>query len=266
LKPHKDYDLERIARLLTEGSDCDALRDFCSFTSGFENLSDKLPKGDRKKPEIVRRIIEFARMKGRIEDVLAWAKRNNPRLYEELEPYQRDAPASEAIAQAAVSGGPAANGTRSTPERLLTEYDVFVSHASEDKQGFVAPLAERLREHGVKVWYDKFTLEWGDSLSGSIAEGLAHSRYGIVVLSKSFFKKSYTKHELQGLWNREIGGRKVILPIWYGVTEDEVKSFDPTLADKLAIDVSKYKDLDGIVRDIIKVVRPDIYRDLVRIG
>jgi len=88
----RDYDLERIARLLTEGFDCDNLRDFCSFTSGFENLGDKLPKGDRKKPEIVRRIIKFARMRGRIEDVLAWAKRNNPRLYEELEPYQRGVP------------------------------------------------------------------------------------------------------------------------------------------------------------------------------
>jgi hypothetical protein len=36
------------------------------------------------------------------------------------------------------------------------EYDVFISHASEDKDQFVAPLAQLLSELGVRVWYDRF--------------------------------------------------------------------------------------------------------------
>ena len=45
------------------------------------------------------------------------------------------------------------------------DYDVFVCHASEDKESFVAPMANLLADLGVKVWYDAFTLKVGDSLS-----------------------------------------------------------------------------------------------------
>lgn len=69
---------------------------------------------------------------------------------------------------------------------LLMLYDVFISHASEDKDDFVRPLAERLRDEHIEVWYDEFTLRIGDSLRRSIDKGLAQSRFGIVVLSPSF--------------------------------------------------------------------------------
>jgi hypothetical protein len=69
------------------------------------------------------------------------------------------------------------------------EWDVFISHASEDKEDFVRLLAERLRTHGLRVWYDDFTLTVGDSLRRSIDRGLARSRYGIVVISPNFLRK-----------------------------------------------------------------------------
>jgi hypothetical protein len=43
-------------------------------------------------------------------------------------------------------------------------FDVFISHASEDKEAFVEPLATELRKRGLKVWFDKFELKVGDSL------------------------------------------------------------------------------------------------------
>ena len=42
-----------------------------------------------------------------------------------------------------------------------TEFDVFVSHATEDKP-YVDPLAKALDDAGVRVWFDRTTLEWGD--------------------------------------------------------------------------------------------------------
>ena len=47
-------------------------------------------------------------------------------------------------------------------------YDAFVCHASEDKDDVVRPLAERLREQHIEVWYDEFSLKMGDSLRRSI--------------------------------------------------------------------------------------------------
>ena len=63
------------------------------------------------------------------------------------------------------------------------EYDVFVAHASEDKEAIVRPLAHALRADGLVVWYDEFELKMGDSLRRKIDHGLAKSRVGLVVLS-----------------------------------------------------------------------------------
>ena len=63
-------------------------------------------------------------------------------------------------------------------------WDVFISHASEDKRVFVHSLAEELRRGGLKVWYDDFSLSAGDSLRESIDRGIAASYIGIVVLSE----------------------------------------------------------------------------------
>lgn len=144
------------------------------------------------------------------------------------------------------------------------EWDVFISHASEDKEKFVIPLANKLKEYGVKVWLDKFTLNAGDSLRQSIDEGLKKSKYGIVVLSKSFFSKDWTGYELDSLVNRQVGGRKVILPVWYNITKKAVQKYSLYLADKVALN-SNDMDFNEITESLIKVIRPDIYDIIVNL-
>ncbi len=138
------------------------------------------------------------------------------------------------------------------------DYDVFISHASEDKLAFVTPLAELLQNLGVKVWYDDFTLKLGDSLSRSIDRGLATSSYGIVVLSKAFLSKPWTEYELRGLVTREVEKGKVILPIWHGVSKDDVINFSPALADKVAVQTDRLSLMEVALK-ILEVVRPDLY-------
>lgn len=124
-------------------------------------------------------------------------------------------------------------------EAVMENYDVFISHATEDKENFVRPLAELLTEKGIKVWYDEFSLGWGKSLRKTIDYGLANSRFGVVVLSKSFLKKEWTEYELNGLTAREMNGEdKVILPIWHEVSKSDIIKFSPTLADKMALNTS----------------------------
>jgi hypothetical protein len=111
---------------------------------------------------------------------------------------------------------------------------LFISHAFEDKEDFVEPLAHALRDAGFEVWYDKFVLTMGDSLLRKISEGLNQADFGIVVLSKHFFTKKWPQAELDGLFSLETVERKVVLPIWKDVTEADVKAFSPILASKLA--------------------------------
>lgn len=76
------------------------------------------------------------------------------------------------------------------------EFDVFISHATEDKDDFVRPLALELARLGYSVWFDEFSLELGDSLRRSLDNGLSNARFGVVVLSPSFFAKNWTQYKL----------------------------------------------------------------------
>jgi len=115
------------------------------------------------------------------------------------------------------------------------EYDVFLSHASEDKASFADELCQELENAGIKVWYDALSMTWGDSLRSKIDNGLKKSKYGIVVISKDYIHKGWTNYELDGLFQREMTGGKTILPIWHNITKKEVQDFSPTLAGRLAL-------------------------------
>ncbi len=119
------------------------------------------------------------------------------------------------------------------------EWDAFISHASEDKDDFVEPLARELHSRGLNIWYDNFTLTLGDSLRRSIDRGLAHSKFGIVILSPTFFAKEWPQKELDGLVAREVDGRKVILPVWHRLGSPEIRAYSPILADRLAVPSSR---------------------------
>ncbi len=115
-------------------------------------------------------------------------------------------------------------------------FDIFISHASEDKDDFVRELAEKLQERRISVWYDEHTLRVGDSLRQSIDFGLSKSRFGIVVLSKDFFNKQWTNWELDGLVQRQLNSsNNLIIPIWHKIEKHDILNYSPSLADKVAI-------------------------------
>lgn len=133
-------------------------------------------------------------------------------------------------------------------------YDVFISHAHEDKEEVAAPLAQALREAGLKVWYDDTELRIGDSLRKEIDRGLARSRFGVVVLSKAFFDKDWPNYELDGLVTRSVTGEQILLPIWHKVSKQEVMNYSPSLADKLARNTATHT-VEEIASEIAEVIR-----------
>lgn len=132
-------------------------------------------------------------------------------------------------------------------------WDVFISHASEDKDTFVRALATGLAGKGLKVWFDELTLTLGDSLRRSIDQGLANSRFGIVVLSHNFFAKEWPQKELDGLVAKEKSSEKTILPVWHGLTKDDVAKYSPLLADRVA--VSSNRGINQIVKEILAAIQ-----------
>lgn len=138
-------------------------------------------------------------------------------------------------------------------EQDYREHDVFISHASEDKEEIVRPLALALRNAGLSVWYDEFELRIGDSLRQKIDKGLAKSKFGIVVLSKNFIKKGWANYELDGIITRVVSGEQVLLPIWHNITKQEVIDFSPSIADKLARNTANFT-VNEIAEEIAELI------------
>jgi hypothetical protein len=172
----------------------------------------------------------------------------------ELESYHDNLNRQIAAQRAALAEHTSSTQPERNGDDPMKQHDLFISHASEDKEDFVRPLAEALTSRGVVVWYDEFQLRVGDSLRQSIDRGLVSSRFGVVVLSSSFFAKNWPQYELNGMVAREMNGVKVILPIWHKVSKTEVLNYSPTLADKVALN-SSLLSIDEIADQLADVVK-----------
>lgn len=164
-------------------------------------------------------------------------------------------PPAQSLSSLVRPAHPESGGEEGIPGEMATpEYDVFISHATEDKEELVRPLANELLSLGIRVWYDEFTLRLGDSLRRKIDAGLANSRFGVVVLSHAFFAKNWPQYELDGLVTREMTGQQIILPLWHRITKNEVIAKSPSLADKVARNTADVtiEELAAEIADVIQ--------------
>jgi multifunctional 2-oxoglutarate metabolism enzyme len=147
--------------------------------------------------------------------------------------------------------------------------DVFISHASADKEAVARPLAEALRGRGRSVWFDEYELVPGDSLRLKIDDGLSRSRIGVVILSPKFFSRQWPQRELAALTSRQMAGDTyAIVPVWHGVNRADVHLFSPALADLVAIPSDGgasaiAADIDRVLARVIAADRDDFPEQLL---
>lgn len=139
------------------------------------------------------------------------------------------------------------------------EYDVFVSHAWEDKEDFVDEFVSELKKQNLNVWYDTSKLKWGDSMREKIDKGLSKSRYGVVILSPNYIAehKYWTKAELNGLFQVETINGKTILPIWHNLTKKQVVEYSPIIADRKAMTTANMT-AEEMAIELKNLLTPDI--------
>jgi len=124
-------------------------------------------------------------------------------------------------------------------ERARNEHPLaFVCHDFRDKDSIARPIAINLQKMLCSVWYDEFSLRVGHNLRESIEKGLKTCKKCILVLSPSFFSNDgWTKREFDSVFTREILEKKqIVLPIWYGVTKQEVYNYSPSLLNVKGLD------------------------------
>ena len=113
-------------------------------------------------------------------------------------------------------------------------HDIFLSHASEDKDEVARPLALMLQERGLRVWYDEFELRIGDNLIAKLNAGINSSRFGILVLSQDFFGKNWTEYELDTLESMAVTQEYILFPILHNISVEELRAYRASLANIVA--------------------------------
>lgn len=115
------------------------------------------------------------------------------------------------------------------------KYDVFICHASEDKEPVVRPLLNALDAAAVKAWVDEREIGWGDGVSESIHAGLRQSRFVLLILSEAFLAKRWPAREMNAVLTSETSdGVTKLLPLM-AASEDQhrrILAHYPLLADK----------------------------------
>lgn len=132
------------------------------------------------------------------------------------------------------------------------KYDVFISHAVEDKIPIANDICQRLEQAGLRVWYSGFDLRAGDSIHETIHDDLPKSRYAVVILSEHYLSKTWTMKEYYMLQAQEKAGRKVILPVLFDITADALRH-DVYMADKFAIPF--VKGPDHVIHKLLEVIQ-----------
>lgn len=87
---------------------------------------------------------------------------------------------------------------------------VFLSHASIDKP-FVEDIIPYLTRHGLPIWYDKISIDYGDSILSAVQSGVQNSGAVIFFLTHSFLNSNWCKTEMEGFLNRYAGGQEILI-------------------------------------------------------
>ncbi|MDV0597381.1 MULTISPECIES: reverse transcriptase domain-containing protein [unclassified Enterobacter] len=109
---------------------------------------------------------------------------------------------------ASLDAKPTKEGARAMKE--IEMFDVFLCHASEDKESIVFPLYKALESKGINAFIDSEYIEWGDSLIGKINNALAKSKFVIAILTKNSVIKHWPATELKSVLARE-GANKFLI-------------------------------------------------------
>lgn len=109
-------------------------------------------------------------------------------------------------------------------KKFDSSWDIFISHAEEDKELIALPLYDHLVKKGLNVWIDKKEFQIGNYIKDMIDEGLEHCNYGVIIVSQSYLKKRWTLYEYEKLYRRQIEEKRaIIIPVWHNIVSSDLE-------------------------------------------
>ena len=96
------------------------------------------------------------------------------------------------------------------------DFDVFISHASEDKEAIARPLHAALAKRGIKAFLDEEHIAWGESFTRKINLALGAARTVVAVVSTHSVSKDWPLTEMNTALALEVNGQKRVVPVMVG--------------------------------------------------
>ena len=126
----------------------------------------------------------------------------------------------------------------------------FLSHASEDKADYAAPLGRELLARGVNAWLDRWEIKAGDSLVTKIfEEGLKDAAAVVIILSKHSVNKPWVQKELNVGVVKSIDKASRLIPV--KVDDCEVPE---SLRDLVWIEWSRLGSAEKVAEEIAGIL------------
>jgi len=93
-----------------------------------------------------------------------------------------------------------------------------------------------LRQHETSVWFDQSDIKLGDCIPSRVFSGIDSCDIGVLVISPSFLKKSWTLVELEVLQKKAIEKDFLVIPILVNISLIELSDFSEFLGNRLCLD------------------------------
>lgn len=131
------------------------------------------------------------------------------------------------------------------------KYDVVLSFAGEDRE-YAEELANKLKQRNLDVFYDKWYQAslWGPNLALRLGDIYSKkSKYAVIIVSKKYIEKNWTKHELKYIQERVFEDDGYGLPLF--LEEVEVPGFPKTYGRIYASEYTLDEIADMIFEKVI---------------
>jgi len=96
------------------------------------------------------------------------------------------------------------------------DFEIFISHASEDKALIARPIHEACERYGLKSFLDEDHIGWGESFTKKINTALGAARTVVAVVSSNSVAKDWPVLEINTALALEVSGHKRVLPVIVG--------------------------------------------------
>ncbi|MBI1188721.1 MAG: TIR domain-containing protein [Alphaproteobacteria bacterium] len=95
-------------------------------------------------------------------------------------------------------------------------FEVFISHASEDKELIARPIYEACERLGLKTFLDEPHIGWGENFTKKINTALGSARTVLAIVSSNSVAKDWPVLEINTALAMEVNGQKRVVPLIVG--------------------------------------------------